>query len=305
MHSASQVTIENVIFEDCRLETGAAVAVQPGADLDFSDTEVLIFSILLSGVEFRNIEATDFFFGEGGLTINQASVSIQDSVFLKNTGASGAAVSVKSGWLSVENCNFTKNIARSFGGAISFEGQGSSNQTEYDVPTKGLSINECKFDGNVAQAANVGTEIYDEDGSPLEPLIYYKFPVAAGQGGAIKIKDVTNVAISSCTFVGNQAPSGGAISIELETTTVLTDLQRILISTCTFQKNTAVFPEPSSDDFAPEQDDNLLSGGAIFAIVVPSSVEFSILDSTFSENTAQFGGGLHIVTSESGKVGTT
>lgn len=302
--SASQVTVQNVIFQGCKGEI-AAVIVQPEGDN--SSSEDLISSVLFSGVEFRKNEVTGFFAYMGCLAITQASVSIEDSVFSENLAALGAAISVQSGLLSVTNSIFTRNVAGEVGGAIYVNGQGILTQAKDGILSKGLSIDKCIFEGNIAKSDVPGSMITKRNGGPLEPLTFYTFPLAHGQGGAISIVDVAGVDITNSTFRGNQAPSGGALFLQLETESPESPKSKIVISNCTFNSNAAVFPEGNNDEedeFAFEKDYDTLNGGAIFAVVGEIDALFSLEGSTFVDNTAQSGGGLHVVTSDTVEVST-
>jgi predicted outer membrane repeat protein len=131
---------------------------------------------------------------------------VKNCLFENNSGISGGAIKVKIvkttylAYVTISNCNFTKNAATKNGGAIC---------TQYAV----LTISNCNFNQNAA--AKDGGAIYTEQGSTKISNCNFN-KNTANNGGAISLASEGS-SISSCSFTKNVANSkGGAIYSVIE-----------------------------------------------------------------------------------------
>ena len=167
---------------------------------------------------FRNNVVTD----TGAAMILDASVSvlIKNCLFDGNSGIKGGAIHIKvfdysyMSNVSIVDCNFTKNKASVYGGAIS---------SKYGL----AKILNCSFLDNIAET--YGGAIYAKL-SDLDILDSYFNNNSAQYGGAVFFKNET-VSVINSTFVENAASiKGGAIFSKIENVTS---------SQCIYQGNVA------------------------------------------------------------------
>ena len=167
--------------------------------------------------------------------------------------------------LTVNNCSFSGNSARSGGAIYDFGGN--------------LTVNNCAFSGNTANDPTFafGGAIYVTPANPLPPGVQGLYPIlsinnstfsgnTATDGGAIfdsafptSFKN-PQMAISGCSFSGNSATNGGAVYLDGST--------HVTISTSSFVNNTAT-----------------QQGGAINAVAPSGFVQLTVTQDTFSGNT--------------------
>ena len=130
--------------------------------------------------------------------VKSDNVCIRNINFI-NSKTSGLAGGVISWWGdngTLENCNFTDNVASSAGGAVSWRGN------------NGI-IKNCNFVNNTVITSD-DDSLTDGDGYyPENPQVY----TIGGTGGALNLRG-NNISVDYCNFVGNSAElSGGAIRI--------------------------------------------------------------------------------------------
>ncbi len=139
----------------------------------------------------------------GGILLLSSTPTIRNCVFVGNKGSSaGGGIMV---WeppvdLAIENCVFMLNSA-SDGGGIDHQGGGA------------LTVTNCVFEENVARSADGGA-IHSQDSTLDVADCEFVGNVAgidvAGDGGAVNVRD-GNARITSCTFTENESSTGAAV----------------------------------------------------------------------------------------------
>lgn len=186
------------------------------------------------------------------------------------TNGHGGAVSAGSGKVTITGYTFTENTSTGNGGAI-FSNGGS---------TKIKSVS-CTFEGNiatgnggVAYAGSSGTLIFDEDAEcTVEALAENN--KAGGNGGAIAQGGNTVVKVTGYQFESNTAKQGGAVRVN-------SDALSITVKNAEFVSNRTA--NLDGTDYAG-------LGGAIFNDT--DSGTCTIVDTTFTTNTAKQGGAIY------------
>jgi len=113
----------------------------------------------------------------GGAIWARGFVCISECEFTKNRGRSGGAIALDSGRHTIVGCRFSGNVAEQEGGAIYPFGWGGGTTT--------VNLHDCTFVGNTAGIV----------------------------GGAIAGESSDSWTLTNCTFAGNQAPTGRAVSL--------------------------------------------------------------------------------------------
>lgn len=161
-----------------------------------------------------------------------------------------------------------------------------------------IEINRCDF---LLNSALTGREDTNGDalpnGVPVENAKFLEFSFPAPSGGAIYVSSFGSVIITNSLFSDNSAVSaGGAISL-------LNNLS-VRIEKSTFKNNYVKDPQENIASVS----NNLEHGGAIYsefkgtAHGVGVISDLYILVSTFTNNTASYGGALHLITDLTSKV---
>lgn len=200
-------------------------------------------------------------------------VNVENCEFTKNTGAYGAIKSVY-GVLTVSNCKFSQNTAKTYHGGGIYVEKGS------------VKITNCEFTSN--KAKNGGALCFVDTDSTVTKSTFTK-NTASQKGGAIFSQN-TKLIISSSKFTQNTAKtSGGAI---------YTISKSAKITSSSFTKNTAkyggaIFSKNtnliiSSSKFT--QNTAKANGGAIYAY----SKSIKITGSSFTKNSAIYGGAVYL-----------
>jgi hypothetical protein len=228
-----------------------------GADRVLTDNgfSALNFTFTLTGVKVTGGRDTTNFQGGAGIftggkggTTNISNCLFVNNVITGPAGLGGGAICNTGGDLNVTNCTFggtgpsDGNIANTSGGAISY------NSTDFVNPmgTGVLTVTGCTFINNTANSAAGGGGAIDIANQNLSAaaanisnsvFVGNKAPTASG--GAIVVETATNgVTVMRCTFDGNQAIRGGAISAG-NTTTV--QFCRIVNNVATSGQGTAIY----------------------------------------------------------------
>ena len=220
------------------------------------------------------------------------TVKIRDCTFEDNASDFGGAIYCDGCVLDVIHSSFSGNRATTGGGAIYIAEKESE-----------LSVQHSSFRNNDVLEHGYGRWVVREDASPIEQELYFAFSSRVNGGGAISVEPAENVVVLNTTFFSNRAPSGGAISLKLDAVDLYGGRNKISISIekCIFEANQATYVEESDSD---DPESNL--GGAIYFISSSTNVKrFTLAESLFKNNRAQYGGGLHIVAIESTEVGIT
>lgn len=137
------------------------------------------------------------------ITGSQVKTTIADSTFSKNTsGKLGGALQLAgAGETTITNTTFSENAAGTFGGAI--------NATNTQVVAKNVNFEGNKAVGDDGHGGalflNGNTASYTQAGGK------FVGNSAKKNGGAIRVQDGADLALSNVVFDGNTAANGGAV----------------------------------------------------------------------------------------------
>ena len=199
---------------------------------------------------------------------DRSNIAVQQSLFKENTATySGGAIHMQKTGGSFVNCTFERNSAKSllnkktFGGAIC---SGSRSN---------IAVQQSLFKENTATYSGGAIDMQKTRGSfvncTFERNTLKGLPDKSSFGGAICLRDRSNIAVQQSLFKENTATySGGAI-----------DMQKTRGSfvTCTFERNTLKGLSDKSS-----------FGGAI---CLRDRSNIAVQQSLFKENTATYSGG--------------
>lgn len=137
------------------------------------------------------------------ITGSKVKTTIADSTFSKNTsGKQGGALQLAgAGETTITNTTFSENAAGTFGGAI--------NATNTQVVAKNVNFEGNKAVGDDGHGGalflNGNTASYTQAGGK------FVGNSAKKNGGAIRVQDGANLALTNVVFDGNTAANGGAV----------------------------------------------------------------------------------------------
>jgi hypothetical protein len=180
------------------------------------------------------------------------------------TGLNGGSIVVGNENCYVTNCTFKNNSAQAGGGAIAINASGN------------LTINNCVFDSNLVSKGNKrtgGAVFYSGSGNvSITNTSFFKNQSEAA-GGALSLNGSPVVTIDKCSFDQNSTTNGAGGAIR----SIAAGPGSLLITNSTLSKNVAAGVSGR--------------GGAI--ALDGASIPMTVLNSTFSGNTANgTGGGL-------------
>lgn len=217
--------------------------------------------LTIQNAQFSNNEADDY----GGALTAMGTITIDNSTFSNNTASDGGAIlSFDDGSLTINNSTFTGNTATDSGGAFYSLNEATVNNTTFDNNTAHY------YGGAIA----VGNTMVIEN-STFSNNSVEGDSETEGQGGAIlQFLDRENpytLTVNNTVFSSNSATSseatGGAVDI----------YSYADFDNATFTGNSVVA-------------DAAVSGGGAAHVGAESRTTFS--NSTFSENTASYGGAI-------------
>ena len=245
------------------------------------------------------------FFGCGGSTVNSVSyLTIEDSQFIGNN-SSATSVLIKQTIASIKGTNFSFNTNGSYREHFSLIPSSAFGQ-DLGITTVGgalivfnsnLTIDDCHFDGN---SANVGGAIFIESESTVFIMnSVFSFNHASdchAQGGALFIKGMSKVNISTTTFENNKSDQDGGIIYAVNATLIISNssisdnsanknggaviteqIIELILNTIRFENNRA------SQDGGAVYLSNSLGNSSVWQVVV--------YDCSFTRNEAHRNGG--------------
>ena len=308
---ASDCTIENCVFDNCRNQNGGAIQASQAAS-----------NTVIDNCNFTNCQA--IWSSSGGAIYYQGSdLTVTDCNFDSNSGTSGAVYS--EGTTKVENCNFTGNnggavyssgdaeisncnFANHTGSSIVVDIQGCANVENSNFTNNNISgwtsggalrvigsnsqINDCNFENNSAASA-AGIYVSGEN-TKIENCDFINNNATNGDGGAVYI-DGKNTQITECDFENNDAQSGGAVYSYHDGTNIINSN---FTNNSARNSGGAVFVGMNCHDNHIDNCDftnNSVgegwgSGGAIF--ISEDCMDSTITNSNFTSNTAPNGGAI-------------
>lgn len=225
-------------------------------------------SLVLNDVKIYNNESTG---SAGGVyirnsqpTFNNAEIFANKSVVGGGIYAVGAADSVLT--LTVQNSTFSNNIGSGSGGAINLNSYSTASFTDVTFSENAGTHGGALYSIGVSSSARNNLNL-------LRVTFSKNIGTATSAGGgAIYIHNRNNAVLDMVTFTENSAISGGALWVQGESTSSLTDIQ---LSNSTFTKNSAT------------------NGGGIY---ISANVNGTIENTSFTESIASnSGGGAYIV----------
>ena len=289
--SSNKVVFENLVIRGChgpavRLTNNAAVVNNPFAVTPVNTKKTKTLSITFRNVRFiKNKPPKDSlnYYGavEGGAIhiTDSMEAFVEHCIFEDNKAFLGGAIRVDGGSLSVNHSRFVGNVAESSGGAIS----GSCTSAKKKSKTTFIVENSVFYRNHDLEGGEDTTGLTLPYGSPLETSEFLSFPSPQLSGGAIHVQGFKEVVIAGSLFDGNTAnPAAGAIFIS--------DNGFVDLSNNTLRNNVARLREGMSKNVDLEQ------GGAIYVAFTNPESRLRLYKCIFENNTATYGGALHMVT---------
>ena len=209
-------------------------------------------------------------------------VEVRYSTFEDNEADKGGGILCASCKLRIVNSTFSSNRALSNGGAVFASDAG----TVVDI------VDSSFVDNSVTQHGRQ-YEIKRSGGRSIELVNHFTFNFPSNGGGALFINSVANLSVAGSSFLGNQAPSGGAMrSVIDDRSFSSTNRSAVLVVNSTFEQNHA-----SIQGSMPVQYNEDSIGGAVYFVCSAENLdEWRFDNCTFRNNTARYGGALHVVT---------
>lgn len=256
----------------------------PNSDFHFAQVNASNDDVVLSDITFQNFRETSRRYG-GVLyvSVTNGSIEVDDVTFRNNNIAADGALyaylddttGTPTGQVVITNSTFTSNTSQGAGGAVTAGGEGALLVTGSTFTTNAAedgagiyfgdlttTITNSRFTSNTAEYGGAlwgdGVDILTITGST------FTTNSAAENGGAVYVYDIDEVVISDSTFVGNTATNAAVLYDEAEADTTT-------ITGSRFANNSAVE-----------------YGGVLYG-----SGPTNISDSTFTGNSAQYGGALY------------
>lgn len=278
------VTIEDCGFNSNSSVLGAAIYVEGATNLSVSG------STFDSNTASHN--TADF--GGGAIYIKSqgATVEINGCTFTNNqaTNKCGGAICVKDGEgetaLTLNDCTFSENYAKGWGGAILFKVSGTMDVTDCefngnyaggdsgainpDIAT--CTFTRVSFTGNHADG-DFGGVMWADTGDYTFTECEFNGNYTTKGGGVIYIHSAANYSFTDCDFINNHADMGGGAVC------IVNGGAEVSFTRGKFQGNHA-----DGDGLKNgSNDDSVISaGGAIYA--TGSGVTFDCTDVLFKEN---------------------
>jgi len=287
--NSNRVVFENLVIRDClgpavRIINENAEAYDPFAEPSEEPENVKTLEISFLRVRFvNNIDRDDSFdfyqsLDGGAIQVTaHTEATVEDCEFERNGAFLGGAIRVDSGSLTVRGSRFVENEAQISGGAISggFSALDQESTTTFLIENSVFLRNHDVLGGEDASGLTL------HNGAPLETSEFLSFPSPQSSGGAIYVQGFREAIIRECIFDGNTAnPAAGAIFVA--------DNNDVQLTNNTFRNNVAEF-------LGPNRNFDLEQGGAIYVAFTKADSSISVSKCIFRNNTASYGGGLHMV----------
>ena len=165
----------------------------------------------------KNIFTNNTGKNRGGAIYTTTKASVKDNTFTSNTAGSGGAIDFngKSGNFEASGNTYTTNSSTFEGGAISI-GAVNSAKLDNEYFEKNSSVSGGAVAVTYKNTTITNSQFYNNSVAPNSDNMY-------GSGGAVYVRNATNVALAGNTYNGNTARWGGAVDIQGETSVTLTD----------------------------------------------------------------------------------
>ena len=201
----SQATFTNNIFSNNTAKGGGG-AISEGSGYG-------TVSLTATGNTFTNNSSGT----RGGAIYTTTKASVKDNTFTSNTAESGGAIDFngKSGNFEASGNTYTTNSSTFEGGAISI-GAANSAKLDNEYFEKNSSVSGGAVAVTYKNTTITNSQFYNNSVAPNSNNMY-------GSGGAVYVRNATNVALAGNTYNGNTARWGGAVDIQGATSVTLTD----------------------------------------------------------------------------------
>ncbi|CAD7700049.1 unnamed protein product [Ostreobium quekettii] len=296
--------LENVVVQGCK-DTAVKVINRGVADRSLADISAQIdvapVSATIRNVIFTDntdaVSGRDFgAVGGGGLGVHPGTTVFVDNCTFRDNGRyQGGAISVSGANLTVLDSVFSGNVAQVSGGAIKvvFEQSALSGILVDGLEIQSVvNITGCDFSGNTDTESGgaVGSGITTVSGAPLESSQFIEFPYPPPSGGAVYAKKLSQLVVKDSIFDSNTALAGGALN--------MFDCSEVELFNNTFVNNEA---RDMDDELS------LAQGGALYIVSVSDQTTGALAShvltmNKFENNTAAYGGALHLITAVESKV---
>ncbi len=286
------MTISDITFQDCR--DVSAVVVENDPD-DASRTTSAVFERVSfkNNTQGRQTPTGSFALAQpmGTLTIYPCSsvecsgpmpeAEVRHSTFEDNEADQGGGIHCARCKLRIVNSTFSSNRALSNGGAVFARDAGTV-----------VDIVDSSFVDNTVTQDGIQFEVTRSDGRPIELVNHFTFNFPSNGGGALFINSVANLSVAGSSFLGNRAPSGGAMRSVVDARFFSsTNRSSVLVVNSTFEQNHASVPDSTPIQYTEDS-----IGGAVYFVCSAENLdEWRFDNCTFRSNTARHGGALHVV----------
>jgi hypothetical protein len=210
--SATTVTVSNVklVARDIVLDGGGLLTVSGGGARQVFSVAAGVNAAFqhLAIVNGNALASSIVLGGNGGaIDIEGATVTISDCTFTGNQGFQGGALYTAGSYVTIDHVVATGNISLT-GGAIDISelfdaGAGDEISSTVTISNSSLNSNQGASGGAV--------ELFVGNLTVTDTTMAFNQTEPSANGGAIESFD--NLTLINCTFVGNSAGYGGALSL--------------------------------------------------------------------------------------------
>ncbi|GMH40356.1 hypothetical protein BSKO_08260 [Bryopsis sp. KO-2023] len=277
----TNVTIENVIIEDCIAPAISLVHPKFLDSFALPEGNFSMFGAIITNAVFRNNGNSTTYENGGAIrTTGGWDLSVIGSTFVGNEADSGGAIFSEGSTLSISGSKFENNVAAFKGGAVCIEALRSSEE-----PKSSLRITDTDFIKNRnLMGGVVPLETVIEDSRSIESAKFLEISEPVQSGGALFALNMEEITIKKAKFLENRAMSaGGAI--------FLAGGKKTVVESTSFVSNRVL---EADDPFGNPESQSLSLGGAIF-LISPFPGTLEITESEFRQNRANHGGALHFL----------
>ena len=169
----------------------------------------------------------------GGAIVNTQSrtLIVINSIFTENSaGVEGGGIYSMSSRVDVSGCNFTRNVARQLGGAISIQESGGSIFYSHFIENTAGEV----MSGSGTAGAIHNQAVFDSTALEIHHSSFIS-NAAGGNGGAVFIRTRRHFDVTNSIFRNNSAFQGGAIDLYKNHHVII-----LSMINCTFSDNSAV-----------------------------------------------------------------
>ena len=232
----------NLILEDNIYQGGDSVGFQVSDNGYAHFRRVSFISVRGSAMAISgstvNIESCNFIgnghpLRHGGAIVSTQSrtLTVINSTFIENSaGVEGGGVYSMSSRVDISGCNFTRNVARQSGGAVSIRGSGGSILNSHFIENTAGEVRS----GSGTGGAVLNQAVFDSTALEIHHSSFVS-NAAGNNGGAVFIRTRRHFDVTNSIFRNNSAFQGGAIDLYKNHHVII-----LSVINCTFSNNSAV-----------------------------------------------------------------